>query len=1463
MTASRVSKLLNSVFYRARKHSSHTKRPRQRTLRTALAMRMEPLEQRALMAIYVVTSTSDTGGGSLRQAIEIANSTPEADRIEFALGGSGVRTINLNSPLPTITNPVTIDGSTQTGYINQPLVELNGSAVVGNGITIVAPNSEVRGLAINRFQGSGIFILGAAATGNRIVANRIGTNADGTVDLGNTVHGVFVQNANGNTIGGLTVADRNIISGNNDRGVRIEASNNTVIGNFIGTNAAGTAAIGNGFIGVNVLSGSNNVIGGSSAAARNLISGNGGDGVRIEGVNTTENYIRGNFIGSDLTGLAAIPNQWAGVALFWDTTSNWVGGYGKDEGNLISGNRQDGVSMGVSRHNKVLSNIIGLASDGDAPLGNQSHGVSIYQGQGNLIGDASAGNLISSNGSSGVLFYFEATANETRGNIIGLNRDGNKDRGNGGHGVHLDNVSLHVIGGTVAGQANVISGNQGSGVEISGSGAQGNSVQQNLIGTDPAGINAIGNSQAGIHIHSAASGNIVAGGSEDLGASKSVISGNGWEGVRIDGAGTNQNSIRNQYIGTDITGSIAIPNAFSGVSLRGGSSRTDLGSTSSPPLGNLISGNTLNGVEILSSNNNIIGGNTIGLQANGVDTLSNGRDGVSVRDSRGTQIGGPQARNVISGNLRGIYVFGSSQETTVYNNYIGLDRTGQIERGNVSVGVLLDNVSNNRIGGPSLEQRNIVSANRSAAIGIQGAAATNNLVQNNFVGTNAAGNISLFNSNTGIFILNASGNYIGTDGNGRSDATEGNLISGHGVFGAVRLTNASANIIAGNFLGTDATGSTALVNRGPGISLDSGSHDNRIGTNADGLSDHLESNVIAGHPTAGIRIGLSDRNTIAGNRIGTDVGGTLPLPNMGYGIFNRGQDNIIGVARNAAFGAVGGNIIASSQWQGIYLPSGDRVTMRGNSIYDNLLMGIDLEPIGQFGNDPLDSDVGVNGALNYPVLHNVISGITTQITGRLQSAASATFTIDFYANSVPDSSRLGEGKRWLGSQQVTTDSEGNANFTVSVGATDPAEYISSTTTDAFGSTSEFSPKMRRDVQLPSSRVFPLQSPAGSLSIPIQVTGSDPFTFTDPGSGVKEYRVFVSEDGAAFVPWLTLPASSPSAAFAAQSNRTYAFRSLAVDWAGNIESKPISVEASVFVPDLEPPTTSVNSVDSSQRLFKIELLGIDAGGSGVQEFSLEVQVDNGPFVQIATIPANLDFSGTLYRGSATYQAIADGQPHTYGFRSIGIDKRGNRESPGVADISITVTFAPPAALAITHFDVQRGATQRSYIQNLDLLFNSQNGVQDIINSLNDGDLLNDRVRLRRFNSDGSGSGDRVILNNKLGVGGVGNSIRIDFGAGGITGDPLSVAGNGYYALEFDLDGDGVLESVKNFYRLLGDVNGDRVVNALDNSQVSRAVGTSGANLNEDINGDGIVTIADVLAVRRGIGRGLLPTLTIDD
>src|SRR5262249_30043704 len=146
-------------------------------------------------------------------------------------------------------------------------------------------------------------------------------------------------------------ASRNVISGNKGGGVNIDgASGNTVVSNFIGTNAAGTAALGNGGTGVLLANGSqNNTVGGAAAAARNVISGNGftgiNSGVDLRDSGTTGNTVAGNFIGTNAAGTAALANADHGVALFFNASNNLIGGTAPGAGNLISGNTVNGIEV--------------------------------------------------------------------------------------------------------------------------------------------------------------------------------------------------------------------------------------------------------------------------------------------------------------------------------------------------------------------------------------------------------------------------------------------------------------------------------------------------------------------------------------------------------------------------------------------------------------------------------------------------------------------------------------------------------------------------------------------------------------------------------------------------------------------------------------------------------------------------------------------------------------------------------------------------------------------------------------------------------------------------------------------------------------------------------------------------------------------------------------------------------------
>jgi hypothetical protein len=256
--------------------------------------------QAAPLSVFTVTTTADTGAGSLRAAIDQANTNPGLDAINFNLG-AGTPTIMVGSvtgtPLPQIIDPVTIDGT--TGGATR--IELNGTAAGAgaNGLTLMSSNVTVRGLVINRFSGNGISINQGS---NIIQGNLIGTNATGTAASPNGRSGVSINMASsGNTIGGNAITARNVISGNSVAGVFLtDSNNNQIIGNFIGTDITGGVALGNGTSGVNLLgSSNNNSIGGTAAGAGNTIAFNTFSGIFIAA--GTGNAMLGNSIFSNGT----------------------------------------------------------------------------------------------------------------------------------------------------------------------------------------------------------------------------------------------------------------------------------------------------------------------------------------------------------------------------------------------------------------------------------------------------------------------------------------------------------------------------------------------------------------------------------------------------------------------------------------------------------------------------------------------------------------------------------------------------------------------------------------------------------------------------------------------------------------------------------------------------------------------------------------------------------------------------------------------------------------------------------------------------------------------------------------------------------------------------------------------------------------------------------------------------------
>jgi hypothetical protein len=373
---------------------------------------VEGLEGRMLLSSYAVTNTNDSGAGSLRQAILDANKHAGADTITFAIG-SGPKTIVPTKRLDALGDGTSIDATTQPGYAGKPIITIDGvnAGSSANGIKVTGSGVIVRGLVINRFGASGIFLY--AAGGTRIVNCYIGTDSTGSGAAGNKAHGIIVQSPN-NVIGGPSAADRNVISANGNAGVFIYtgvAKNNRVEGNYIGTDATGTKKLGNARNGVQMDAAPSNLI------VRNVISSNGRDGVLIVNGGSTLNVVQSNKIGTTASGTGRLGNGWYGVEV--SRPANTIGGRGA--GNVIGSNGQSGVVLyqATASGNAVEGNFIGTDVTGRKNLANAGRGVDLTNGaHDNRIGGMAAGqgNVINYNVGGGIGIYNGAKANVIQGN---------------------------------------------------------------------------------------------------------------------------------------------------------------------------------------------------------------------------------------------------------------------------------------------------------------------------------------------------------------------------------------------------------------------------------------------------------------------------------------------------------------------------------------------------------------------------------------------------------------------------------------------------------------------------------------------------------------------------------------------------------------------------------------------------------------------------------------------------------------------------------------------------------------------------------------------------------------------------------------------------------------------------------------------------------------------------------------
>ena len=572
----------------------------------------------------MVTTVADSGAGSLRQAISSANSAAGADTILFGFTAGTFPVISLLSALPVIAGDVFLDAALAVGA--GPEVVLDGTtAGSAVGISITGSNVTVKGLVIRNFSSHGILVNGS----NHVIANNyIGTDVTGTLDFGNGGDGVDVVSGTNNTVG-----PGNLVSGNAGTGVHLALGSTfgTVIGNKIGVNAAGNAAIPN-LNGVLIDGDSGgNIVGGAAVGEGNQISGNIDYGIKmnstVDGSTAAPSgFIRGNFIGTGAGGLGDLGNG-KSVVFLSSSIGVRVGGTAAGEGNIISGNNTYGVEINSGSRHQLMGNWIGLDSTGTATVGNSLSGVYINGSNLNVVGSqvATARNVISGNGLHGVNLLSGGDSNTLLGNFIGTDKTGTLDLGNTGDGVRIQSVLQTTIGGGGTNAGNVISGNGGDGVFISVNSASLSvaTLKANMIGMNAAGTGSVGNTGNGINISNASGGATIIGSA----GSGNIIGGNTLSGIVVGTA--DLLTIQGNTIGKS-----GAANAR-GILLNTAAGATVGGIVAGQ--GNNIGFNTGNGIALGSAATAIIRGNS--LHDNGALGIDLNNNGVTANDANDTDGG--------------------------------------------------------------------------------------------------------------------------------------------------------------------------------------------------------------------------------------------------------------------------------------------------------------------------------------------------------------------------------------------------------------------------------------------------------------------------------------------------------------------------------------------------------------------------------------------------------------------------------------------------------------------------------------------------------------------------------------------------------------------------------------------------------------------------------------------------------
>jgi parallel beta-helix repeat protein len=896
-------------------------------------------------------------------------------------------------------------------------------------------NSKIGGSAsdsINVISGNGFYgIYISASTNVQIVGNYIGTDATGNVGKGNGQHGIGLNNSSNNCY-----ITSNVISSNSWDGINLNSSTGcTINGNKIGLGLNGTTALGNLNDGILLdVNSTGVIIGGTTAANRNIISSNSFYGITMAGT-STGGVIKGNYIGTDATGLIAKSNGRDGININGCSTTT-IGGTTAGSGNVISSNSWNGVYISGSINCVIKGNTIGLGSDGSTVLGNISASgiVLVTNSTGTIIGGTTANerNIISGNIGNGINLSTSGGSSTIQGNYIGVDVTGNIGKGNGSDGILVNNSSSCTIGGTAIGSGNVISKNTGNGVKVISSTST--TIQNNIVGLGDDGSTSLGNTSQGIRLEGVSSNSTIGGVSS---TSKNIVSSNSGIGIYIE---TSLNCfIQGNYVGTTSTGLVAKGNGSSGISVNVSSTNVTIGGTSTN-FRNIVCSNTGNGIEVNTSTNSVIKGNYVGLGLDGSTSLSNTGNGISLASNSTTgTVGGTSVdeRNLVSSNGSSGISIANSNNVTVQGNFVGVDVTGLICRGNAQSGIYISASTGCVIGGSSIYTRNIISCNASDGISITNTSTTTT-VKSNFIGlfVNGSGTPSTGNVGQGILISSTNSCIIGG-----TTLMERNVIgnSGNHALGssgdAMRLLISSSNTIKGNWCGTDSTGLIAMQNEWSGLSLNATSNSSLVGG-----ATQYERNIFSKQKNEGVYINNSSSNLFYGNYIGVGSDGVTPMGNEDFGV------NISGTSTDNVFG--GGlsraNTIANNWYGGNTAAPGFSIVQVGslrnkitfNKIYCNGGVGILTDGVSQEG-------------ITSPVIISSGANIITGTAGNNDS-------IHVYRNTTSGTGCGCEGEIYVGTTKANGVGSWTLNHGLGLNVTD-AKSVTATQNTSNLSTSPFTP----------------------------------------------------------------------------------------------------------------------------------------------------------------------------------------------------------------------------------------------------------------------------------------------------------------------------------------------------------------------------------------------------------------------